>query len=640
MKTKDFLINYEEILEKVNSQKIIISIIIISLLVFSPVFTSSEFLTYDDNWYIYENENVTNLSWQSIKNIFTTLQGGQYSPLGEVYHSFLYYFFGENATAFKISALFVHLLNVFLLFKIFDSVFQKRLLVVIVVLFFAIHPMQVETIGWISVIFRNAVFFMFLGYLFYLKYLDNNFGKYRLIPVLVCYILAFLTKEQAILFPVGLFLIHMMKSDSIMNRKFIIEMIFWAIIALIFGLITIEVTKTGGPSIIDRNVSLYDKVGLLAKTILSYGYNFLFPFELSFSYPYPSAGSKTSFLTILITIGFLILGGYIAFKNKIVRFGFLWLFGFLSLGLAFAFFHLRDTYMADRYTYVAVIGFSVILYQFLFYLKKVFINKVGFLISFLLFIFSFSIISFNRVTVFKNNGNLWTQVLEVNPDNAYAYNSLGFYYRNLGKIDTAYTLYKKALKIDPKYYLAHSNITKVYYERKQYDSALYHISKAISINPYYEQAYENRAFLHFITDKKDLYLADLNKLLVMSPNNVKYLNERAQFYFKQRQYNETIKDALRIIEVSNNKPSSDIFYLLGHSYLVMKKYKKAEKYLSKAIDMDDEKSKYYFSRSIARVSTNKWKFALKDALQAKKLGYKVKQEYISMLIREVKKKNN
>ncbi|GAA4274242.1 tetratricopeptide repeat protein [Aquimarina gracilis] len=641
MKVKNFLMNYEEILQSVSSQKIILGIIVITLIVFGSVFTGSEFLSYDDNWYIYENENVINLSWQSIKNIFSTLQGGQYSPLGEVYHSIIYYFFGENATAFKICALLVHLVNVFLLFKIFDKLFKDKLLVIIVVLLFAIHPMQVETIGWISVIFRNAVLLMFLGYLFYLKYLESNFKKIRLIPVLICYVLALLTKEQAILFPVGLLLINLIKFDSIWNKRVIVEMISCVVITLIFGLVTIEITKTGGPNIIDRNVSFYEKIALLSKTFLLYFYNFLFPIELSYSYPYPYKESNVSVFTVLTTLILLLLGSFISIKDRIFRFGFLWTLGFLSLALAFAFFHLRDSHMADRYAYVAIIGFSVLLYRSLFYLKEKLkmINKGWFVISLGLFIVFFSISSFNRVHVFKNNKNLWTQALEVNPKNPFAYNSLGYYYRNQGKLDTAKILYKKSIKLSPNYFLAHNNITKLYYEQKQYDSAFYHVSRAIALHPAYEHAYENRAYLYFVTNQREKYLKDLNKLLEFSPENERYLISRAKFYFKEKKYTEALEDGLNTIKVNQTK-ESHIFYIVGHSYLTLKNYKEAEKYLSMAIGVDNKKSKYYFSRSVARVSTNNWKLSLKDALQAKKLGYKINQAYLTMLIREVKKRNN
>ncbi len=635
MKVKDFFVNYEEILQRISSHKIILSILFLSLIVFSPVFTGSEFLTYDDNWYIYENENVINLSWKSIVNIFTTLQGGQYSPLGEVYHSFLYYLFGENATAFKICAVLIHLLNVFLLFKIFINIFQNKLFVTTVVLFFAIHPIQVEVIGWISVIFRNAVTFMFLGYLFYIKYLEHNFEKYRLIPVLLCFVLAFLTKEQAILFPVGLFLIHIMKVDSIWNRRLMLEMIFWSALVLIFSLITVEITKTGGPSIVNRSVSFYDKLALLAKTVLAYPSNFLFPFKLSFSYPYPIEKSNISFLTILIATVVLLFGCFISFKNKIIRFGFLWALGFLSLGLAFAFFHLRDTFMADRYAYVALIGFSVLLYKVLTYFKNLLSSNVLFLVLISYFIFSNAVLSFNRLYVFKNSKNLWTQAVKVNSKNQYAYNSLGFYYRSENKPDTAFTLYKKALNIDSNYYLAHSNIGKVYFNKKQYDSALFHVSKAIAINPLYTRAYKNRAAIYSKTNQKELLLADLNKILDFEPNNTKYQIERAKIYFKQKKYEDVITESSRIIELDDD--NANAYYLIGHSSLMRKDYEKANLFMNKAIERDGSNGMYYFVRSLCQYRVGNMNGALQDAAKAQKIGYKVNGAYLKGLIQEIQK---
>lgn len=631
------LTNYEEVLQKTDSQKILLAILLIGLGVYSPVFLGSQFLTYDDNWYIYENKNVIDLSWSSIVNIFTTLQGGQYSPLGEVYHAILYSIFGKNATAFKICALLVHLVNVTLLFKVFNGLFEDKVLVSFVALVFAIHPMQVETIGWISVIFRNAVFFMFLGYWFYIRYLENNCKKSNLIPVIVCFVLALFTKEQAVLFPVGLFLISLIKLETINVKRFWVEMVFWAILTMIFGLVTVEITKTGGPSIVNRSVSLYDKVGLLSKTILSYFYNFLFPFKLSFSYPYPLGGNSPSVFNMFFSLGVLLLGGYLSLKNKLFRFGFLWSFGFLSLGLAFAFFHLRDSFMADRYAYVAIIGFAFLLYLILKHIKKLLgNNKSLFFILVLGFLITFSIQSFNRVPVFKNSKSVWTQAVEANPNNQYAYNSLGFYYRTQKKLDTALVLYKRAIKIKPEY-LAHSNIGKIYFSRKQYDSALYHVSQAIFLNPSYQRAYENRAAIYYKLKQKDSLLADLNKILFLDPDNIKYLKERAKISFEKKKYKETILDMEKILKY--DKANDYAYYLIGHSNMAIKNYVDANTYLDEAIRLKKNKPNYYYIRSLCRVNVKNYKGALEDAMKAKKMGMKISHEYLMALRQQLKKSN-
>ncbi len=643
MKAKNLLNNYAEILQKADSSKVLLGIIFFTILVFSPVFTNSEFLSYDDDWYIYENSNVVNFSWQSITNIFTSTKIGQYSPFGEFYHSFLYYLFGKNATAFKVCALLVHLMNITLLFIIFKNLFKNRLFVLIVILLFAIHPMQVETIGWLSAIYRNAVFFMLLGYYFYLKYLENNFHEYRLIPVLICYILAFLTKEQAVLFPVGLFLIRMMKIDVVWNRKFVLEMIFWSFITLVFIFVTIEVTKTGGPNIEGRNIPFFEKLVLLTKMISKYCYNFLFPHQLSFSYTFSTISNelKSFNISLLTSLLVLVFGGYTSFKNKINRFGFLWVLGFLSLALAMSFLGLRKTFMADRYAYLAIVGFSVLFCQVLFYMKAKlkFINKISFLVIVIGVISSFSIVTFQRVSVFKNDKNLWIQVLKVDPNNYLAYSILGIQQIKYGKLDSAKTLFKNSVRLNPNYHAAYNNLASVYYDQKKFDSALVSVSKAIEIKPNYLSAYENRAVIYSVLGKKDLYLRDLNKLIEISPNKEKFFMNRSKLYFKEKKYKESLKDALELVK-NPNANNEEVFYFVGHNYLILRKYKEADIFLSKAIHVKPEKSRNYYWRSVARVSLNKWADALKDALQAKKLGFKVNNDYLILLAGEVKKRNS
>ncbi len=628
------------LLEKTSSTKIAYSILIFTILVFALVFSSSSFLTYDDNWYIYENQNVIQLSWKSIKNILTSVQGGQYSPLSEIYHSILYSIFGKNATAFKIAALIIHLANTFILFQILNNVFKKKSLVIFSTLIFAIHPMQVETIGWISVIFRNAVLFMFLGYFFYLRYLESNFKIKNLLLVLLFFTLAFLNKEQAILFPIGLFLISLTKLEKPFTKRFFIEMSFWSIIALIFGFITIQITKTGGPSLIDTGDSTFNKFALLCKTLLDYSSHAILPLRLSFSYPYPEQNTSNGVLWIIIALTIIGAGTYASFKNKIFRFGFLWVIGFLSLSLLFAFFHLRDSYMADRYIYVAIIGYGIILHQiFDFLLSK--LNQKSLLIPVaLVFSFILGILSFKRVNVFKDSKNLWSQAIKANPKNQFAYNSLGYYFRNQNQLDTAFVLYKKALELDPNYYLAHSNIGKVYFNKKKYDSALFHISKAIKINPAYERAYENRAAIYSKTKQTKPLLKDLNTIIGFKPQNIKYRIARAKIFFQQKKYDKALNDLKTALQTEHNNHYCN--YLAGHSSLLAGKPKKAIAYLNKAIKLNNKKSDYFYIRASAFVKEKKYDAALKDFKRAKKMGYKVKDIQIlatKMLSDKAKKLN-
>jgi len=635
MEVNFFKRDYEKILNEIDSYKILIVILITTLLVYSPILFDSQFLTYDDNWYIYENDNVINFSWSKIMKLFTASHAGQYSPLGELYNFFVYYLFGKNPTAFKVCGLFVHLLNCVLLFKVFEKIFNDKLLITTIVVIFAIHPLQVETINWLSVMFRNAAFFMFLGYYFYLKYLEHDLQIYRLIPVVVCYISACMFKEQGILFPVGLFIISIYKSNHKWDKRFIIEMFFWGILALAYGLLTLQIIGKAVTSLSSTNISLIEKISVLCNTIIDYCYNFMLPLSLSFSYPYPLVLPSNYYIIIALVIILISLGAFFAIKNKLFRFGFLWLMGFLSLSLASSFSHLRDTYMADRYVYVAIIGYSILLYLILNKLREKFKSYNLLVGSLLCCVIFFSFLSFNRVSVFRDSVSLWTNALKVNPQNQYANNSLGFYYRISNDYDKAEYFYKKALEVDSSFFLAHSNIGKVYFEQEKYDSALFHLNKAIAILPNYERAYLNRAAVYNKTKDKKLLLKDLNKILEFRPNDKKYRIERAKILFVLKNYDVAISDAKIVLSIEPNNHYAN--YLIGHSSLMLKKYKIANIQMDKAILNNSNNAKYYYIRSLCRFRTGDLKQALKDAAKAQKLGYKVDKIYIKGLVQNIQK---
>ncbi|WP_299549489.1 CDC27 family protein [Seonamhaeicola sp.] len=623
-------------IERLSDTSIIISISIITFLAFSNIFFGHEFTDYDDKWYISENKNVINLSWKTIVNIFSTPENGQYSPIAVTYHAIIYYFFGANAIAFKFFAVLTHIFNSILVYKLFKNLSSNRYLIIFVTLVFAIHPMQVETISWLSAIFRIAATFMLLGFLFYCKYIKKERRlKYSLIFILF-FILALFTKEQAILFPIGLLAINIKMGHSLLKKQIVIENIVLGLIVLAFGLITLGITKTGGPDVTSLHVSLYTKFYIFSESILRYIYNFLFPFNLSISYPYQEVLKPVNAgLKISSTLSLIVIGIITSVKNKELCFGIIWSIGFLSLALSFTFLHLRDTFMADRYAYLAIIGFGFILYYLLNLLhrllKKIFIAQILGIALIVVFIAT----TFNRVTVFKNSETLWTDAIKVNNKNRFAHNNLGNYYLNHGELDRALVHLKKAIEISTDYYLAHSNISKVYYKQHKYELALEHINENIRLKPNHERNYVNRAGINEILKKYDECIPDLNHLIKLNPENETYLTARAKAYFFTKKYKECIDDAEKIIE---SAPKNSIpYYLIGHSYYKLKNYQNAEMYLTKAIQLKDNDGVYYNVRGLSRLFLDKGSLGYTDILKAKELGVKVNNNLLEQLSKSFKK---
>ena len=257
----------------------IFTIIIIStLLCYVNIFFGHEFLTYDDNWYIYENQNVINFSWKSVLNMFTTVERGQYSPIAGIYHGILYSIFGKSALAFKLFAVLNHALNSWLLFIFLKKLRIQKHIALGVAIIFAIHPVQVETIGWVSVIYRITVSFSLLGALFYLKYLRlKDVKKYYYFGlVILCYILAFLTKEIGVLFPVLIVLINDFSKKNIFSRTVIFDLVIFGIMAVLYGFTYLQIATEGNVEGVIRQETILDKIYLFSLTLIDYIQNFLY----------------------------------------------------------------------------------------------------------------------------------------------------------------------------------------------------------------------------------------------------------------------------------------------------------------------------------------------------------------------------
>ena len=604
-------------------------IALLSLLTFfmyHDVLFGHQFLTFDDNWYIYENKNVIALSWQSVTNIFTGIQGGQYSPIGEFYHALIYHFFGNNTTAFKLFALLTHIANAGLVFKLMGKLSENKWLPVFVAFVFALHPMQVEITTWMSAIFRIAVMFMLVGYLFYTRYLERGFKWTYLLPVLLFFILALLTKEQAILFPIGLVLINLKKGHNLFEKRSIIDTMVFGAISFAFGLIVIEITKTGGPSLIGTSGSLAQRLYLLSYTFLEYVTHFIWPFNLSFLYPYPNISNWSlsgKLFEVITAITILILLGLGSIKNKEIRFGTLWSLGFLSLAFSFSIFHMRDFFMADRYVYMAIIGWAFILFECLRYVSENLLKRnriYNFAAFFFVVLLGYN--TLQRVPVFKNSKTVWSNAIKVDPNNPFARNSLGYYYKNSEKdLDSALANYQIAIENKPNFYLAQNNLSKVYYEKGNLKKALEHSSLAIKYNPTYASAYLNRAAVNMKLKRYQGAVEDLTFLISHDSMNTRFIFNRAKSNFELKNYDGSIKDCLKLLKIKNNHHSA--IHLLGRNQYSLKQYEASEKTLSAAIQLSKGKGAYYYDRFLTRLLLGKTKLAVNDLVKAKEYGHPV-----------------
>ena len=147
----------------------ILFLFFIVLLIYFPV-SNYDFVNWDDNKYVYDNLDVQEISLNNLKNIFSKEYVSLYIPITMLSYLFDHVVFGESAAGFHVINIIFHCLNVLMVYVLLISICKDKRLVLITSIIFAIHPVQVETVAWISqrkTLLSSA--FILLSFYFYRK---------------------------------------------------------------------------------------------------------------------------------------------------------------------------------------------------------------------------------------------------------------------------------------------------------------------------------------------------------------------------------------------------------------------------------------------------------------------------------------
>ena len=298
--------------------------LVITTLVYMPSI-NNDFVNWDDDVNVYENENTTGLTSDNIKKIFSEDVIGNYNPLTILTFAAERHFAGLNPQVMHINNLLLHLLCVLLIFTILVQLKLNPLWATVGALLFGIHPMRVESVAWITerkdVLF--GVFFLaaIWQYLLWIRKEDRKLWRYILITILI--ILSLLSKIQAVAFPLAVLCIDYWMNRPI-NWKLVIEKIPFFLLSLVTGLIGVFMLTDQGS--IDSSSDIFgfvDRIFIASFTLVTYLYKLIIPYPLSPLYPYPHELGWFHYISILMPIGLLGLLYWSFKKARPIFFGLL-----------------------------------------------------------------------------------------------------------------------------------------------------------------------------------------------------------------------------------------------------------------------------------------------------------------------------
>lgn len=161
-------------------------------LVFMPTFDNKLLTGWDDQWQVVNNFTSGGFTWNNLKQIFTRSYGTQYSPLNQCFYILIYLVDGYNPMIFHAASLLIHFMNCCLAYYILrvlntnqKKIRQMAWITFLTILLFAIHPLQVESVAWMSTSKVLLYTFFYLGATWtFIQYLKKKKLVYYLLTLL------------------------------------------------------------------------------------------------------------------------------------------------------------------------------------------------------------------------------------------------------------------------------------------------------------------------------------------------------------------------------------------------------------------------------------------------------------------------
>lgn len=530
-----------------------------------------EFLIWDDGKYVTENRHVlTGLNLENISWSLTTRHACNWHPLTWLSHMLDVQVFGMNPGAHHLTNLFIHIINSVLLFIILNRMTNRLWQSGFVAALFALHPLHVESVAWLSE--RKDVlstFFWMLTLWSYAWYVERP-KITRYVWVLFCFILGLMCKPMLVTMPFVLLLLDYwpLKRWTIEdgrlstmgnNMSILWEKVPFFVLSVASSVVTLAVQQHCGAVGALNVYSLGSRISNALVSYASYILKMFFPFHLVFLYLHPIelpmwkvAGAGL----LLISISFIAVWQIRRYPFLIV--GWLWYVGTLIpvIGLV----QIGRQSMADRYTYVPLIGLFILMaWGVPEMIAKWRRKKMGLNLLAVALLPVLMLISWRQVKYWENDITLYRHALDVTEKNHFAHNNLGLVLAAQGKPDEAMGHYIEALRIDPNFVIVHNNLGVVLLEQGRQEEAAMHFTKALRIDPSCAGAHNNLARMFEKQGKTVQAIRHYNHALRIDPDFVEAHNNLANIFEKQgkttkaiRHYNHALQLNPHFVEAHNN----------------------------------------------------------------------------------------
>jgi protein O-mannosyl-transferase len=480
---------------------------------------------WDDDDYITNNELLTAPNgWQRIW--FSLDSPSQYFPLTYSTFRVEHALWGLNTTGYHWVNLLLHVGNALLVWAVLARLGVPGSWLAAAI--FALHPVQVESVAWITER-KNVLmgFFFLLTLLAWIAFVNERTRRpwifYCL--ALIFYALALSAKATACTLPAALFLILWLQKKPITMRR-LMQIVPFVILGVGMGLLVVwwERYHQGTNRAVFTFLGPIERILVASRAVWFYLSKIFWPSNLTFIYPRWNISPADLFDYIWLLVGMVACVAIYFLRQyfgRSVEVAAAFFVATLSPVLGFIMlFTFRYSFVADHYQYLACTGPIALASAGIVSLLDKFARYRAVIVSAaLLLITSLATLTWRQAATYSDIETLWRTTLAKNPESWMAHTNIGLVLFQKGQIDDAIAHYRSALQIQPDWWDAEYNLGTALSAKGQVDEAIPHSEKAVAMRPTDPDAQVSLANLLFQKGRINEAIAHYQKAITVRPDD-------------------------------------------------------------------------------------------------------------------------
>ena len=483
----------------------IMLLLVATAAVYAQALNHEFLINWDDQIYVTGNDAVKGFTAENLRTAFSTFFVGNYAPLHIISYMIDYSIWGMRPMGFILSNISLHILNGLLFYALMIRYAGRRIWAFLAGFIFLIHPVQVESVAWISQR-KNllGMFFFLISLLLFATYRDKDRSNRKIYYAasIISFILSLLAKPVAVILPLVLIVDHLCHRQKQKDAGFWPGMVPYFVIAASAAAVALrsQSPELGGGMAAYHGGTPFATFMTMQTVLLRYLQIIFWPSSLSVVYNTPvRTGVDGMVILSLLALTAIMVGMAYLYRHdrRLLFWPALFFIGLLPVAQIVPI----VTLMNDRYLYFPMLGASA----FIAWLAVSLEDRTKALpcatIKTLRYglMFALLCLTFNRVDVWQNSTTLWADAFSKNPDSVKVCCNLGYANFCNNRLDEALPAYQKALSLDPQGHDTLLAVTSIATENKEFFKAWSYLQKLVKLYPDSAQVYRALGNFHLET---------------------------------------------------------------------------------------------------------------------------------------------